>query len=144
MGDTFFYEVRIHNPAATAYAEALADPLLARVKEIPRRMEDYVFSLNFSPYSRRMLAKFPGMVKFADNHVRVGTGDRQFVLRGYLPAVAAHNLVLGAHLCLLESPGAGMVATTTADLPRPPHRRSKACSICCAPRKWRCRSIATT
>ena len=112
LGDTFFYEVRIHNPAATAYAEALADPLLARIKEIPRRMEDYVFSLNFSPYSRRMLAKFPGMVKFADNHVRVGTGDRQFVLRGYLPAVAAHNLVLGAHLCLLESPGAGMIAAT--------------------------------
>lgn len=111
LADTFFYEVRIHNPAATAYAEALAEPLLTRVKEIPRRMEDYVFSLNFSQYSRRMLAKFPGMVKFADNHVRVGTGDRQFVLRGYLPAVAAHNLVLGAHLCLLESPGAGMVAT---------------------------------
>lgn len=110
LGDTFFYEVRIHNPAATAYVEALADPLLARVKEIPRRMEDYVFSLNFSPYSRRMLAKFPDMVKFADKHVRVGTGDRQFVLRGYVPAVAAHNLVLGSHLCLLESPGAGMIA----------------------------------
>lgn len=111
LGNTFFYEVRIHNPAATAYAEAVAEPLLARVKEIPRRMEDYVFSLNFSPYSRRMLAKYPGMVKFADNHVRVGTGDRQFVLRGYLPAVAAHNIVLGAYLCLLESPGAGMVAS---------------------------------
>jgi hypothetical protein len=35
---------------------------------------------------------------------------KQIVLRAYLPPAAAHNLVLGAHLAILENRGTGAVA----------------------------------
>lgn len=110
LTDSFFYEVRIWNGAATAYNDAPVLPLATRVKEIPQRVDDYTVSITTSPYGRRMLRELPRMVKFAGNYARVGAADRQLVLRGYVPAVAAHNLVLGANLCLIESAGGGVAA----------------------------------
>ncbi|MCE9605968.1 MAG: protein kinase [Planctomycetia bacterium] len=120
LGDAFFYELRTYNGAATAFTEALAEPLFNRVKEIPKRVEAYVLSSRLSPYSRAVLFKFPGMVKFVDSHVRAGCADRQIVLRGYMPAIAAHNILLGAYLCLLESPSAVAAPTAVAKGPASP------------------------
>lgn len=114
LGDSLFYELRLHNSGATAYVETLAEPLQARVKEIPQRVEDYAFSFPLSPYSAKFMRKFPDMLAFADKYVRVGAAERQFVLRGYMPAVAAHNIILGAHLCLIESGAGGAMIASTA------------------------------
>ena len=97
LTDSLFYEMRLFHSAATPYSDLQAQPLAARVKEIAGRVDDYVFSFNSSPYGRKLLAQFPRMVKFVMSNARVGTGDKQIVLRGYMPAVAAHNIVL-AHM----------------------------------------------
>ena len=52
------------------------------------------------------------MVKFADKYVRAGAADKQVVIRGYLPAYAAHNIVLGAYRSMLD-PFGGAPASTT-------------------------------
>lgn len=106
----FFWELRLYNAGANALTEGVVKPLADRVKEVPQRVESYVLSLGLSPYSRAVLFKFPRMVRFVCDNVRAAAADKQFVLRGYLPDVAAHNVVLGAYLCLIESPGGVVVA----------------------------------
>jgi hypothetical protein len=58
------------------------------------------------------------MVKFADKYVRAGAADKQIVIRGYLPAHGAHNIVLGAYRSMLDpfggAPPTTVVAKTTA------------------------------
>ncbi len=110
LSDTFFWELRLYNSSATAASDVVAAPLVERVKEVPPRLENYVMHLASSEYSRAVMYKLPGMIKFAAKEVRGATADKQLVLRGYLPAAAAHNLVLGANLCLLEGSGGIQVA----------------------------------
>jgi hypothetical protein len=120
-GREFFWELRLYNAGVNALTEGAVKPLAERVKEIPQRIESYVLSLGLSPYSRAVLFKFPRMVRFICENVRAAAADKQFVLRGYLPDVAAHNLVLGTYLSLAESPG-GMVvaAASTGGAAAPP------------------------
>lgn len=117
--EDLFWELRLYNAAASSIQETAVQPLANRVKEIPSRMESYVLGLGLSPYSRAVLFKFPRMVKFFADNVRAASADRQLVLRGYLPGVATHNLVLGTYLCLLESSG-GYVASTGPTAPTGP------------------------
>lgn len=102
-----FWELRLYNASATATSDVIAAPLLERVKELGPRVEDYVLRLQTREWGRKILLKLPGMVKFAARNVRAASGEKQLVLRGYMPALAAHNLLLGANLCLLEAGGGG-------------------------------------
>jgi len=106
FGESLFYEIRAYNSEANSAQEVLAQPLANRVKEIPKRIEDFVLNLpQLSAYSRPVLFKYAAMIRFVDKYVRAGTAEKQIVLRGYMPAVAAHNIVVGANLCLLEIGG---------------------------------------
>ncbi len=65
------------------------------------------------------------MMRLLSDYTRSGAENRQAVLRCYLPGIAAHNLLLGADLALLESPG-----EPTAARPRRPksgRRRRRRC-----------------
>jgi hypothetical protein len=125
----FFWELRLYHAGVNAMTEANVKPLVERVKEVPQRVESYVLSLGLSPYSRAVLFKFPRMVRFICDNVRAATADKQFVLRGYLPDVAAHNLVLGTYLCLVESPGGVVVAGGPAGGPAPAAKKMGALDI---------------
>ena len=115
--EDLFWETRLYNGSASAVMESGVAPLAGRVKEVPQRVESYVLSLGLSPYSRAVLFKFPRMVKFLCDNVRAATADRQLVLRGYLPGVATHNVVLGTYLSLLESGGGMVTAVATTGGP---------------------------
>ena len=80
----------------------------------PKRVDLYIRSLALSPYSYDVLWQFPRMVEQVERFTRVGFDGRQVVLRMVLPAVATHNLALGAHLALLENHRDGQAGTAVA------------------------------
>lgn len=60
---------------------------------------------DFSPHARELLRALPSMLDVLAQHARVGADDRQTVANGYLPAPAAHNLLLAAQLLVAEQSG---------------------------------------
>jgi hypothetical protein len=107
FGESFFWELRFYNQEATAAGDAPAAALARRVKEIPDLFDDYLINAALSTYGRKMLLRdFPPMVKFTTRHTRAAAGEKQLVLRGYLPQRAVQNVALGTYLCLQEGPGA--------------------------------------
>jgi hypothetical protein len=110
LGSDLFGEVRLTPDSEAADA---AKQYRQRVQGLTERMYDYVGGA-ISPYSAKILQRFPRWLEELDRYTRVGTSDKQVVLRSYLPAVAAHNLAFGTKLALLESPSGGMVAVANA------------------------------
>jgi hypothetical protein len=116
--DTFFWELRFYNQAVTADNDGPAGSLAARIKEAPTLVDNYLIGAELTAYAKLMLLrKFPPMMKFAANNVRAATGEKQLVLRGYLPAMGAQNLLVGGYLALLE--GGGVVSGGAAPPPVP-------------------------
>ena len=64
-----------------------------------------MLGLDASPYGRRVVARFPEMVRKLAAYTRHGFDQDAAVLRCYLPAVAGHNLLMGAELALAEGQG---------------------------------------
>jgi serine/threonine protein kinase len=100
----FFAELRVDNDQAGPDSPDAAKAMRERVKMLTKRVDLGVHSLEWTPYSENMLVDLPEMVRAVQQFTRVGTGDKQIVLRAYLPAAAAQNLALGTYLCLLENP----------------------------------------
>ncbi|HEY3392928.1 MAG TPA: hypothetical protein VGK58_09490 [Lacipirellulaceae bacterium] len=106
--EDFFVEL-IAAPTLDTRPEAAARILAERVAEIPHRVEDYVVGLDAYPFGRRIVARFPTMVRKLAAYSRAGVEAEHAVLRCYLPAVAGHNLLMGAELTMAEAtrkPGA--------------------------------------
>jgi hypothetical protein len=104
--ENFFLELAAM-PTLDVSPEKAASQLLERVRQLPDLLEDYVVRLNPQPYGRRVIARFPAMVRKLAAYTRSGFESDCAVLRCYLPAVAGHNLIMGAELTLAEVPGAG-------------------------------------
>jgi hypothetical protein len=100
--ENFFAEL-IAAPTLDTRPEAAARILAQRVGEIPDRVEDYVVGLDAQPFGRRVVARFPTMVRKLAAYSRAGVEADHAVMRCYLPAVAGHNLIMGAELTLAES-----------------------------------------
>jgi hypothetical protein len=100
--ENFFVEL-IAAPTLDTRPEAAARILVERVAEIPDRVEDYVVGLDAQPFGRRIVARFPTMVRKLAAYSRAGVEADHAVLRCYLPAIAGHNLLMGAELTLAES-----------------------------------------
>jgi len=105
-GDDFFIELRVV-PTLDSSPERMSEELAARVNELPNLVEDYVLSLDASPYSRRVVARLPEMVRRLAAYTRHGFDKDAAVLRCYLPVVAGHNLLMGAELAIAEGQGRG-------------------------------------
>jgi hypothetical protein len=103
--DNFFAEL-LAVPTLDTSPERAARVLTERVAETPDRLEEYVVGLQAQAYGRRVLARFPAMVRKLAAYTRSGFESDHAVLRCYLPAVAGHNLLMGAELTLAESIGA--------------------------------------
>lgn len=107
--EQLFWELRLYHGTANAQMENGVAALAARVQEIPQRIKTYVLQSSLSMFSREILLQMPNMVKFLAAQTRAAVADRQLLLRGYAPDVAAHNLAMGAYLCMIESPGAAAI-----------------------------------
>lgn len=102
--EDFFVELAA-TPTLDTSPERAARILADRVAQIPDRLEAYCGGLAAAPYSRSVVARFPAMVRKLAAYTRSGFESDHAVLRCYLPAVAGHNLLLGAELTLAESLG---------------------------------------
>jgi hypothetical protein len=88
----------------------MADALAQHVAEMPDQVEDFVLDLNPSPYGRRVVARLPAMVRKLSAYTRHRFDKDCASLCCYLPAVAGHNLLMGAELALAEGQGSAGVA----------------------------------
>lgn len=111
--ENFFVEL-VAMPTLDISADKAANQLAERIHEMPDLMEDYVLRLNAQPYGRRVVARFPAMMRKLATYTRSGVEDGAAVLRCYLPAAAGHNLILGAELTLAEGTGASVPANVGA------------------------------
>ncbi len=102
LGDRLFLELRAV-PAAGSKPLEVATQLRDRVNRMPEQVEEFVASHDFPTYGRLVLNRFPRMLQALSQLTRSGVEDRQAVLRCYLPARAAHNLVLGTQLALTQA-----------------------------------------
>jgi hypothetical protein len=103
-GDDFYVEL-IATPTLDTSPERAARLLAERVAEIPDKLEASVVALEPHPYGRVIVARFPAMVRKLSAYTRSGFESDHVVLNAYLPAVAGHNLLIGAELTLAESVG---------------------------------------
>lgn len=107
-------------PTLEVLPERAAEQLAGRVSQLPDQVDQYVVGLNPDPYGRRVVARFPAMVRKLAAYTRSGFDRDRAILRCYLPAVAGHNLLLGAELTLAEPP-----ATAARPLPSVGTRRGE-------------------
>jgi hypothetical protein len=102
----FFLEFRAIGLPGKPAGE-LSDDLNRRVKTIPTSVENDLDALNLHPYGRKLLRRLPEWMRLMTEYTRSGVEDDQPVLRCYLPAVAAPNLLTGVELALEEQPVQG-------------------------------------
>jgi hypothetical protein len=100
--DNFFVEL-LAVPTLDTSPERAARFLSERFQQISDPLEDYVVGLNAHPYGRRVVARFPAMVRKLAAYTRSGFSTDHAMLRCYLPTIAGHNLLMGAELVLAES-----------------------------------------
>jgi hypothetical protein len=111
--ENFFAEV-IATPTLDAPPGRAAGQLAQRVAQFPELIETYILELNASPHARRVVARLPAMTRALARYTRSGFDRDHLLVRCYLPAIAGHNLLMGAELALAE--GVGAIAGGT----RPP------------------------
>ncbi len=113
-----FVELRAVAPVERKPLE-LVEMLQGRWRTVPERVESYVARLDTQPHGRMVIMRFPRMLQLARDYTRSGAVDGQAVLNAYLPAQAAHNLLMAAELTLLEASGVGAApAVATPAAPR--------------------------
>ena len=107
LADDLFLEFRVYNSYVGKQTGPVAQEIRDRVARLPKQVSEYVRDLALSDYSKPVLWDYKDRLELLNKYARVGVDGKQAVLRAYLPAVAAHNLSLGAHLALLENASGG-------------------------------------
>ncbi len=122
--DYVFFEARLAATADVAPA-ALAKQFHEKLASLPSVVEDQIAQINVSPYSRRILFRFPRMLEQVVNHTDWGVHRRQAVLRCYLPPQAAPNLAFATYLLAVEKQGGGSGGVTVAAQTSPQQQEPK-------------------
>jgi hypothetical protein len=99
--DNFFAELRAV-PTLNVPPRRLAAKLRERIAAAPSLIEDDFLSAPWHPHGRKILARFPAMLRALVRYSRAGDEERQAVLRAYLPPGAGHNLLMAAELLLTQ------------------------------------------
>jgi hypothetical protein len=115
--DENFYCEFVAMPTLDTSPERAARILADRVRQIPGKIENRIVGLNPQPYGRAVVARFPAMVRTLTAYTRSGYDPNVAILNGYLPAVAGHNLLMGAELTLAEWTSPGSLVATTGSPP---------------------------
>jgi hypothetical protein len=100
-GDDFFVEL-IAVPTLDSSPQKMSEVLAEKVNELPRQIEEFVLKLQSTPYSRRVVARLPEMVRRLAAYTRHGYDKNSAILRCYLPVAAGHNLIMATELALAE------------------------------------------
>ncbi|HXT60364.1 MAG TPA: protein kinase [Pirellulales bacterium] len=111
LGDELFVELRVYNSYGGKPMGTVVQEFRDRIARLPKQISEYVRDLYLSDYSKPVLWDYKDQLDLLNKYARAGVDGKQAVLRAYLPAAAAHNLALGAHLALLENSGQGRAAT---------------------------------
>ncbi len=101
-----YVEARLVSGVETTPGE-LAERYRERLQEMAGGVRSHLRESELHPHGRAVLFQFPQMVSFLQEQARSGVDAEQVVLNGYLPVVAAHNLMMGAELALSETGRAG-------------------------------------
>jgi eukaryotic-like serine/threonine-protein kinase len=117
LGDNLFIELRLYDSSGKPAKDA-AREFQGRINHLPRQVSGYVRDLALSNYSKPVLWDYKDQLDVLCRFTRLGVEGKQVVLRAYLPAIAAHNLLMGGHLALLENPGSGSPVATVASAPQ--------------------------
>ncbi|HEV3004254.1 MAG TPA: protein kinase, partial [Pirellulales bacterium] len=95
LGDHLFVELRLYDNFGKP-AQSAAREFQRRVAQLPKQVSGYVRDLALSGYSKPILWDYKDQLDVLSKFTRLGVEGKQIVLRAYLPAMAAHNLVMGA------------------------------------------------
>ncbi|MAV38797.1 MAG: hypothetical protein CMJ59_25445, partial [Planctomycetaceae bacterium] len=112
FGDQFYLEMRFFG--RTQDRHALAADFHKRIAEIPDQIERYSARLFPHPYWRMVANRYPGMIRYMHNQMRIGVGGDEAVINGVLPSQAAHNLLFGGTMFLLAQPGVAIAGNPAA------------------------------
>jgi serine/threonine protein kinase/predicted negative regulator of RcsB-dependent stress response len=112
LGDEFYFEMRM---LASLDKEPfqLAEEMRERLNKSPRLLEDYFVTISPPRYWNRLAFRYPSMVRELHSQMRVGVENEQAIVNSVLPAMAAHNLVLGGELLISTAPGQLAAATAS-------------------------------
>ncbi len=117
LDDNFFTELRIFGTLDLPPSQ-LTGQMQERLSGLPRQVRALIFGMQSYPYSQAILAEFPEWIRLFAEYTRSDVEHEQAVLRSYLPAVAAHNLLMGVELALAQrgggSGGGGAVVAATS------------------------------
>ena len=86
---------------------AFASDTRKRISKYSSVAEDAVLAQPHHTYGRKVVGRFPNMLRKLSNYTRGGEIDRITVLRSYLPLVAGHNLIMATELMLQDFAHAG-------------------------------------
>ncbi len=104
--DNFFLELQ-STVALGTRPHRFAALLEKRVAASADQVEDVMLAEPPHPYGRKVLARFPAMLRKLSNYTRAGEEEGLCLLRAYLPARAGHNLVMGVELAVGVGDAAG-------------------------------------
>ncbi len=108
--DDFFLELQ-STVALSERPHRFAALLEERVVAASDRVEDVILAEPLHPYGRKVLARFPAMLRKLGNYTRSGEVEGLGVLRCYLPVTAGHNLVMGVELLVGDGNATSRVAS---------------------------------
>ena len=102
VDERLFLEMVVQGPLDHA-PEIVAARLRDQLSRLPQKIDRFVSTLKPQPYSKPVLTQLPQMVRVVAELTRSGADGDLATLRCYLPAVAAHNLLMATELAVAES-----------------------------------------
>ena len=102
LDENLFLELRLFG-SLDAPPRRLAGELAARIGQLGARTERYVAGLTLHQHGQEVVSRLPRMAATVGRYTRSVALDDHVLARCYLPAVAAHNLLLATELVLTES-----------------------------------------
>jgi hypothetical protein len=101
-----FLELRLYGNAEKEGVR-IASELDQKLKALPGIVDNIVFDRQWSLFSRKIVDRFPAMVRALCETATVGTCEKHAVARSYLPLRAASNLSFATYLALADGGGGG-------------------------------------
>jgi hypothetical protein len=118
LDENCYLEARLVPSAQATTPDKLAAVFRKQMKKLAIDVEDYLSRVGLHPHGSKVLIRLSTMARFVERQLRIGPEEDQLVINCYLPAVAAHNLVLGAELAISQPAGLG-AANTAVTTPSP-------------------------
>ena len=101
-GDDFFLEL-LATPELQIPPRRFALRVREQIEQSSDLLEDVILSAAWDPYGRKVLARFPSMLRKLAGYTRAAEENKMAVLRTYLPTVAGHNLLMAGELLMTQN-----------------------------------------